>query len=236
MNTRHIMISAALVCAISACKVNDIALYDEAPRLELGGAVSYTFSDEEYLDAYILGGEGYSETEFTAQLIGYFLDAPRTFQVTTNPVASAFTPELVFENPYEFPTGTATSAAKFRIKCPSRENVSTRTSTYTGQTDIVYDMSSHDHQFGSGRIENNAARVNVVLQIYPQDWNNQFWGAYSTSKYIFMMETFKAVHGDIEQNNDSKLQIRSAYNAWKAENGPLYGDDEDSGTEIAFPL
>ena len=51
MNTRHIMISAALVCAISACKVNDIALYDEAPRLELGGAVSYTFSDEEYLDA-----------------------------------------------------------------------------------------------------------------------------------------------------------------------------------------
>ena len=51
-----------------------------------------------------------------------------------------------------------------------------------------------------------------------------------------MMETFKAVHGDIEQNNDSKLQIRSAYNAWKAENGPLYGDDEDSGTEIAFPL
>ena len=70
MNTRHIMISAALVCAISACKVNDIALYDEAPRLELGGAVSYTFSDEEYLDAYILGGEGYSETEFTAQLIG----------------------------------------------------------------------------------------------------------------------------------------------------------------------
>ena len=74
MNTRHIMISAALVCAISACKVNDIALYDEAPRLELGGAVSYTFSDEEYLDAYILGGEGYSETERGKIVTKAFID------------------------------------------------------------------------------------------------------------------------------------------------------------------
>ena len=99
----------------------------------------------------------------------------------------------------------------------------------------MYDNSSEDQQFGQGRVENLACRVNVSLQIYPSDWNSQFWGAYSTAKYFLIMETFGKVHGDIEQTTDTKLEIRAAYNAYKAEYGALYGDDNDSDTEIVFP-
>lgn len=236
MKAYNIIIAAITVFLAASCKVNDIALYDEEPRIEFAEGVQCSFDDEDYLNAYILGTESYKDAEFHAQLIGYFLDSPRTFRVMSSPVENAlFTPELEFENPYDFPAGVATVAAPFRVKCPAKQDVSTVNTTRTGQVDIVYDNSSEDQQFGQGRVENLACRVNVSLQIYPSDWNSQFWGAYSTAKYFLIMETFGKVHGDIEQTTDTKLEIRAAYNAYKAEYGALYGDDNDSDTEIVFP-
>lgn len=235
MKARYILIISLLAGLFSSCKVNDIALYSDAPRIEFSGHVSYTFSDSDYLKAHILNEGLYSETTFTAQLIGYFLEEPLTFVVTSEVVASAFDPEVQFDNPYVFPTGVPTTDCTIRIACPDKTGVSTRNTTNTGQLDLVYDSSSSEHQLGQGRVENLSSRVSVVLQIYPSDWNNQFWGAYSTSKYFLIMETFQAVHGDIETNTTNKVAILAAYNSYKAQYGALYGDDEDSETEIAFP-
>lgn len=236
MKAKYVSIFFALAFASVSCKVNDIGLYsDENPRIEFAGLVTYTFSDDEYLNAHILGGEEYSEVKFTARLIGYFLEAPRTFAVTSEPIASAFNPVFRFDNPYTFPAEQSEYAAAFRVRCPEREDVSTRKTTNTGQAYIVYDNSSAYQQFGEGRVENLACRVDVVLQIYPTDWNSAFWGSYSTSKYLLMMETFKAVHGDIQQTAGNKTRIKEAYDAYKSANGPLYGDDVASETEISFP-
>lgn len=236
MRTRFIIILSVLAGMFSSCKVNDIALYSESQRIEFSSSEQCSFNDIDYLNAYILDGEDYKNAEFTAQLIGYFLDTPRTFAVMTSPVTSAaFTPEVEFTNPYEFPAGVPSVTAGFKVKCPSKENVSTRNTTRTGVVDIVYDNSSEFQQFGEGRVENLSCEVSVTLNIYPSDWDNTFWGAYSTSKYFLIMETFGAVHADIERTVSNKLMIMAAYNDYKAQNGPLFGDDNDSNKEIVFP-
>lgn len=236
MKARYIMILATLAAVSVSCKVNDIAYYSEDAKIEFSGASGYTFTDEDYLDTYVLGHDSWLDGVFTAQLIGYFLDSPRTFCVMSSPVEnSPFTPELQFDNPYEFPAGVATSDAGFRIKCPGREAASTRQTVRTGFVDIVYDNSSEYQQFDEGRVENLSYRVSVTLDLYPDDWDTSFWGRYSISKYFLMMDTFKAVHEDIEKNYENWRAINIAYNEYKAENGPLYGDDDYAGEEITFP-
>ena len=198
------MILSILAMALASCKVNDIAYYSDDARIEFSGASSYTFTDEDWLEEYVLGQDSYIDGRFTAQLIGYFLDTPRTFCVQATPVkTSLFTPELEFDNPYQFPAGVVTSEYQ---------------------------------QFGQGRVENLSYRVTVNLDLYPDDWNAAFWGRYSVSKYILMMETFRCVHKDIERNFDSYMAIMEAYALYKQENGPLYGDDDYSDEEIEFPV
>ena len=120
------MILSLLAAALSSCKVNDIAYYSEDARIEFSGASGYTFTDEDWLNTYVLGNAAYVDGEFTAQLIGYALDAPRTFAVKSAPVEnSPFSPELEFSNPYEFPSGDYTVDAPFRIKCPDETAAST---------------------------------------------------------------------------------------------------------------
>ena len=83
--------------------------------------------------------------------------------------------------------------------------------------DIVYDNSSEYQQFDEGRVENLSYRVSVTLDLYPDDWDTSFWGRYSISKYFLMMDTFKAVHKDIEKNYENWRAINIAYNEYKAD-------------------
>lgn len=237
MKARYIMILSLLAAALSSCKVNDIAYYSEDARIEFSGASGYTFTDEDWLNTYVLGNAAYVDGEFTAQLIGYALDAPRTFAVKSAPVEnSPFSPELEFSNPYEFPAGEYTVDAPFRIKCPDETAASTVKTTRNGFMDIVYDNDSEYQQFGAGRKENLSYRVSVNLVLYPDDWSIPHWGRYSTSKYLLMMRTCGAVHKDIEYNITNYLKIIEAYAKYKEENEkPLYGDDEYAGEEIEFP-
>lgn len=237
MKAQYILILALAAGLAGSCKVNDIALYNEAPKIEFAEGASCSFDDSDYLSAYVLeDSDGYKEASFTAQLIGYFLESPRTYAVMSSPVENAvFSPELEFSNPYIFPEDLSVAEGVFKVKCPPREAVSTRNTTRTGQVNIVFDNASEYQQFDPGRVENLQCTVSVTLQIYPSDWNSNFWGAYSTSKYLLMMDVFGAVHGDIGQTNATKLEIMRAYNSYKAENGPLYGDDANSDTEIEFP-
>ena len=170
MKARYIMILSILAMALASCKVNDIAYYSDDARIEFSGASSYTFTDEDWLEEYVLGQDSYIDGRFTAQLIGYFLDTPRTFCVQATPVeTSLFTPELEFDNPYQFPAGVVTVDAGFRIKCPSKENASTRSTDKNGYVDIVYDNSSEYQQFGQGRVESGFLGQIQRVEIYPYD-------------------------------------------------------------------
>lgn len=76
----------------------------------------------------------------------------------------------------------------------------------------------------------------MTLSIQPSTWSNEWWGSYSNSKYILMMECFKTTHDAIAKTQANQVKIRTYYTQYKREHGPLYGDDDESSTEISFPL
>ena len=51
----------------------------------------------------------------------------------------------------------------------------------------------------------------------------------------FSLIVMKRLQTDIQQIAGNKTRIREAYAAYKSANGPLYGDDGASETEISFP-
>ena len=234
---RKTVIFVLAAAALIACRENHIELYSEAPRIEFGEDVYLMFDDRDYLDAWISGTTAAMDTSFRAQLIGNLLESPIGYCVRTEPAAeSSFDLSVTFSQPYSFPVGETVVSSPISVSCPGKEYASTRNMPVYGIVDILYDETAPEHGFGQGRVENLVCRLSVTLQVYPQSWDSATWGAYSTAKYFLMMETFRAVHDDISKTVDNQLKIRAAYNAFKKENGPLYGDDEDSGTEIAFPI
>ena len=69
MKARYIMILSLLAAALSSCKVNDIAYYSEDARIEFSGASGYTFTDEDWLNTYVLGNAAYVDGEFTVKRV-----------------------------------------------------------------------------------------------------------------------------------------------------------------------
>lgn len=238
MNIKTITTAAVLLLAAVGCKENDIAFYNEAPRLEYVTAASCTFDDQDYLNAYIADEKTpEKECKVTAQLIGRLLTEPLTFCMQGSP--SKTTPYEVkarFENPYTFPTSAAQYEATIYVTCPTKDQSSTQQTSKSGVMEISSEMSNPAHQFGPGRNENLICSLNVTLQLYPGSWDTTWWGIYSTSKYVFMMETFKTTIEGIEKSQASQIRLKQAYAEYSKTNGPLYGDDEMSNEEIDFPL
>lgn len=238
MNIKTITTAAFLLLAAVGCKENDIAFYDEAPRLEYVTVASCTFNDQDYLNAYIADEKTpEKECKITAQLIGRLLTEPLTFCMQGTPSKTTpFEVKVRFENPYTFPVSAAQSEATVWVTCPTKEQVSTRNVTKSGIMEVSSETSNPAHQFGLGREENLICSLNVTLNIYPANWDSAWWGSYSTSKYFFMMETFKTTLDGIAKSQDSQLTLRRAYNKYREDYGKLYGDDDESEIEISFPL
>lgn len=227
-----------LLCAAVGCKENDIALYNESPRLEYVTVASCSFNDSDYLNAYIADEKTTEkECQVTAQLIGRLLTEPMTYCIQgVQAEKRDFDVKARFENPYTFPVSVATSEASVFVTCPTKEQVSTLNTTKSGVMEVSSETSNPSHQFGQGRVENLICSLNVTLNIYPTNWDSAWWGSYSTSKYFFMMETFKTTLDGIAKTQENQLALRRAYNEYKLEYGPLYGDDDENETEISFPL
>lgn len=238
MNIKTITTAVMLLCAAVGCKENDIALYNESPRLEYVTVASCSFNDKDYLNAYIADEKTTEkECKVTAQLIGRLLTEPMTYCIQGSQAKNtAFEVKARFENPYTFPVSAATSEASVLVTCPTKEQVSTQLTTKSGVLEVSSETSNPAHQFGPGREENLICSLNVTLNIYPSNWDNNWWGAYSTSKYFFMMETFRTTLDGIAKSQENQIKLRLAYNTYKEEHGPLYGDDDESETEISFPL
>ena len=230
------MAAAAMLAATVGCKENDIALYNESPRLEYATIATCTFNDQDYLNAYILDEKTTEkECEITVQLIGRLLTEPMTYCMkgVADP-KSEFEVQARFENPYTFPSSAATTEAKVYVTCPTREQASIKDVTTTGTLEISSDTQDPNHSFGPGRNENLVCRLNVVLQIYPDNWDSNCWGAYSRAKYIFMMESFKTTHNNIEKTQENRIELRRLYNTYKEEHDTALYDDD--GNEINFPV
>ena len=238
MNIKTITTAAMLLCAAVGCKENDIALYNESPRLEYVTVASCSFNDKDYLNAYIADEKTTEkECKITAQLIGRLLTEPMTYCIQGVQAESRdFDVKVRFENPYTFPVSVATSEASVFVTCPTKEQVSTLNTTKSGVMDVSSDTSNSLHQFGLGREENLICSLDVTLNIYPTSWDSAWWGSYSTSKYFFMMEIFKTTLDGIAKSQENQLELRRSYNEYKKEYGPLYGDDDESEIEISFPL
>lgn len=232
------ILSAVVMLASFSCKENQIALYNQGPKLEFHSYVSCVFSDVDYFNAHLADTKVTQKScEGTTQLIGYFLKTPLTYVVKTEEArASDFPVNVSLEPSYTFPQDTVRSSFKLLVDCPGKECVSTRKTVRSGEVELAFDFESAEHQFGAGRNEHLKSKVNVILQIYPSNWNPQWWGEYSTAKYLFMMETLGTTHNNFEKSIDTQITLRGAYNTYKKMNGPLYGDDEANQTEISFPL
>ena len=105
MNIKTITTAAMLLCAAVGCKENDIALYNESPRLEYVTVASCSFNDKDYLNAYIADEKTTEkECKITAQLIGRLLTEPMTYCIQGVQAESRdFDVKVRFENPYTFP-------------------------------------------------------------------------------------------------------------------------------------
>ena len=233
MNIKAITAVLALLATTVGCKENDIAYYSESPRLEYETYASCSFNDKDYLNAYIADNKTTEkECKLTVQLIGYLLTETRTYCIKREQdPQSPFEVEARFQNPYTFPTATDKGEAVIQVTCPPKEAVSTQKTKKHGTLKITSDTGNPMHQFGPGREENLVCTLDVVLDIYPSDWNSSYWGVYSTARYFFMMETLKKTLDEIEESQDIRLQLREAYKAYKEQYGPLYDDD---GKEIEF--
>lgn len=232
MNIKTITTAALLLCAAVGCKENDIAFYSEAPRLEYASVESCTFNDKDYLNAYILDEKTpEKECMVTVQLIGHLLDEPRTFCMQ-GAVAqkSEYDVKVRFENPYTFPTETATTEVPIYVTCPTKEQASLRTTSKTGLVEISSDSGNPAHQFGPGRNEHLVYTLDVELKIYPNAWDVEWWGTYSTAKYFFIMETLKATIDQIEKTQANQVKLIQAYDQYTKEHGALLVDDD--GNEI----
>lgn len=236
------MICAALLCVLSGsgCKENDIALYAEGPRIEFSsGSVYCSFGDRDYLNAHVLHNNAARAELIRLQLLGYELQEERSccLKVGKGDRSDFDVDVSVPTDPITVPAGAFTAETFLTVACPDKTCVSTRNTAKTGSARVEFDLENPLHQFGAGRKEHMECDVSVVLQIYPEKWNSEQWGLYSTSKYIFMMETFQRTHDEIEATQENQVRIVSAYNRYLNDgHEPLKGDDQYSDDEIKFPL
>ena len=239
MNIKTIMTAATLLCAVVGCKENDIAFYNEAPRLEYVTVASCTFNDVDYLNAYIADVKTTEkECKVTAQLIGRLLTEPMTFCMKGEQAENSdFEVTARFSNPYTFPTSVPTCEASVMVTCPTKEFASPYQGTSkTGVLEVTSDTSNPAHQFGLGREENLICSLNVTLQVHPDNWDSEFWYSYSSAKYIFMMETFKTTLDNIEKTQANQRTLRAAYSVYLDEHEPLLDDEGNPLTIEDFPL
>lgn len=208
------------------CDENEIALYDEAPRINfLYSAREYTFRDTDYVKGNVL-----HELDIEVQLQGYLLTESRDFVVKTQEGGGYTTPaEVVLPPKYTYSSlDTNVQRIIFSVKRPDKP---TKADEPEGIL-LKFDLENPAHQFAAGRMDCDSCRVTVKYNLTPTEatWNANWWGDYSVGKYFFMMDYFKTVYKDMERERLSEL--KEAYEEYKQAHGPIL---DDEGVEIMFP-
>lgn len=208
------------------CEKNEIALYDESPRINfLWNARNYTFRDTDYVK-----GHEYHELKIECSYKGICYKSPWDFVIEAQAGKAYETrAEIVLPQKYTYTAlDTNTQWIVFSVKRPEKP---TPTNEPEGAI-LKFDQTDPAHQFASGRVDIDSCRIEVYYNITPTGatWNATWWGEYSTGKYFFMMDYFKAVYKDMDRGRLTEL--KQAYEEYKQAHGPVL---DDEGEEITFP-
>lgn len=220
---KYIFVWLCLLCG--GCEQNEIADYQESPRVDfLYSSGSERFTDRDYLDKRL-----WIESRVPVQLVGPFLSQPMTFCLKLDENDPEMENEpVILEEMYTMPADTARISAVVKAERPESPGRS-----YS--VVLAFDGKNPLHRFDVGKTEALQYRLTVEYKIEPQSWNSEYFGIYSNNKYMFMMDVFGMVFGDIPLTAESKKTVREAYDQYRKNNPPLL-DDENPREEIVFPL
>lgn len=223
---RSLLLFLILCLGYVGCERNEIALYDESPRINfLSSRSSYTFRDTNYVK-----GNELHTLEIKVELQGYLLQEARDFVIKTQEgKAYEKRAEIVLSPKYSY---TAIDTNEQTITLEVKRPVELTKANAPNGALLKFDLESPAHQFAPGRVDLDSCRIEVYYDITPTDatWNATWWGDYSAGKYFFMMDYFKAVYKDMER--EKLAELKQAYETYKQVNGPIL---DDEGEEITFP-
>lgn len=220
-----IVLWSTALLAVS-CKKEEIALYDSCPKLEFENRCFFDFNDKDYVE-----GRLEKEFELKTYLIGYALPSPMTYCVkfeedSVLPISG----NVSLFNPYEFPADSLACPTRIRLPRPGKPGE-------VFKMKLFFDEEKAEHRFEPGRVENSFCRVEIGFVIKPAAWDlTKFWGTFSNNKYLFMMDHFHKIYGDIPRTNENLREIAEAYKRYRKAGNPPLMDDEKESEEIHFPI
>ena len=223
---KYLLLFLVLGFGYTGCEENEIALYDESPRINfLYSAMSYTFRDTDYVK-----GNEFHELKIEVELQGYLLKEPMDFVVKTQAgKGDVKQAEVVLPEKYTFSLlDTNTQWIVFKVKRPA---MPTPANEPEGAL-LKFDLENPVHQFAPGRTDMDSCHIKVAYSLTPTEatWNASWWGDFSVRKYLFMMDYFKTVYKDMER--ERLTELKQAYAEYKQVHGAIL---DDEGEEITFP-
>ena len=219
-------------CMYTGCSKEEIELYEQTPRLNFNWESKTLYlDDEDYLE-----NASFYVDSFEVRIQGDLLKEQRTLCVKAVTKADYKTsPEITFEDNYVYTNlDKATQIFYFKVKRP--EVIEFGNKIY-GCT-LQFDQENPKHQFDRGLVENQQLSFAVVWDIQPNedDWHDWYWGEYSNTKYMYMMDvcgiTIKEMNGESGYDDyDDYDKVVAAYNEYLLNNPPLV---DENGNEIQF--
>lgn len=226
-----------LALLLTACKENEIELYDQSPRINF---VSNTFT--EFTDVEYAANITEKEVAVRVRLQGDFLTEDRSFCLKSSKFESetldVFFAEAAFKDKYIFP------ATKDSVEFDAIISVK-RPEQFTSDTDGIYyravisfDNDNPLHQFDPGIEEWAESTLIVNYEITrPDEWSysNMTWGPYSLGKYMFIMDTLHQTYDEFSAEDaveENKQIVVEAYTTYLETNDPIL---DENGNDIYFP-
>lgn len=207
------------------CDENEIAIYQETPRLNFYYSGGVVFADSDYVKQ-----RTEKELIVVIALQGEPLEEGRTFCVTAQPADSVTEmTDVVLADSYVFPAGKYRDSIRVTVRRPSRPTLTTPQT----RASLAFDPSNPAHEFEPGKTEDQSYTIDASFYLpQPTSWSATHWGLYSTAKYVFMMDYFGDTYQTDWNNYDKLREVIAAYEAYCEEHGELL---DDNGEPIAFP-
>lgn len=207
------------------CDENEIAIYQETPRLNFYYSGGVVFADSDYVKQ-----RTEKELIVVIALQGEPLEEGRTFCVTAQPVDSVTEmTDVVLADSYVFPAGKYRDSIRVTVRRPSRPTLTTPQT----RASLAFDPSNPAHEFEPGKTEDLSYTIDASFYLpEPTSWPDTRWGLYSTAKYMFMMDYFGETYRSEWNTNAKVKEVIAAYEAYCEEHEELL---DDNGEPIAFP-
>lgn len=229
--------AVVMVCCYTSCSKEEIAMYDQEPRINFDYRMVYTeLHDTDYVKR---NTEPYHLDSVRVRIQGDLLTASRDFCIKkTDNSDYENSLDVQLAEKYTFSKLDAVKQyAYFKVKRPDY-----KAGRKAYGCNLEFDLTNPNHQFAKGLVEDNSVEVNYVWNIErPTYWDDWGFGDYSPIKYCFMMDvwgrtmnSFITEDGyayDYDEAVEASNQVVEAYKAYKAEHGPIL---DENGNDIAL--